>query len=329
MDYRLCVIEGDGIGREVIPIAVELLGHCMPELEIESASAGWHTFESCGESVPLATLNALKRCRAGLFGAVQSPTRPVPGYRSAILTLRQTLGLSANLRPVRSLAGLSPRKDVNLLVVRENSEGLYIGRERATNDGYIAERLITRSASRRIAQAALTAMRQLGHQQLTIVHKANVLPLTDGLFRDSVREVFAAETDISVSELLVDVAALHMLSQPQQFQTIVTANLYGDILSDAAAHWCGGLGLAPSLNLGDGIALAEPVHGSAPDIVGQNKANPSAAILSAALLARHHWQRDDVAKRLEHAVRAAYQNHGADLSHSGTQTIVRTLRAYL
>lgn len=329
MTHRLCVIEGDGIGQEVVPIAVECMQRLLPDLQIEAAQAGWGTFEETGESVPLATLNALRRCGAGLFGAVQSPTRKVHGYRSAILTMRQELNLYANLRPVRAIPNLSPRPDVNLLVVRENSEGLYVGRERAVSDGYVAERLITKSASERIARATLLAMRQLEQTQLTIAHKANVLPLTDGLFRDTVRGVFEEEPDIEVSELLIDVAALKMVAEPQRFQTIVTTNLYGDILSDAAAHWCGGLGLAPSLNLGEQVALAEPVHGSAPDIAGQGKANPAAAILSAALLARHHWQEHEVASRLEAAVHGAFAEHGAALATSGTQAITEAITALL
>jgi homoisocitrate dehydrogenase len=329
MTERLCVIEGDGIGPEVVEVAVDCLQRIMPDLTVETAQAGWGTFQETGESVPLATLNALKRCGAGLFGAVQSPTRKVEGYRSAILTMRQGLNLYANLRPVRSIANLSQGSDVNLLVIRENSEGLYVGRERAIEDGFIAEKQVTRTASRRIAEAAQNAMLQAGMNQLTIAHKANVLPLTDGLFRDTVRSVFSESPEISVEELLIDVAALKMLAEPQRFQAIVTTNLYGDILSDAAAHWCGGLGLAPSLNLGDGVALAEPVHGSAPDIVGTGKANPAAAILSLALLARHHWQRSVIAERLENAVHRAFLRGGSELAAAGTAAVARAVQENL
>lgn len=314
---KLCVIPGDGIGQEVIPAAVRVLQTAVPHLQLTSASAGWQTFLDQGVSVPPETLHAIRNCGAALFGAVSSPSHKVEGYRSAILTMRQELDLYANVRPVRSLPGISPRPDVDQIVMRENSEGLYSGRERIVNGNQfsvnsgkvaVAERVISERASRRIAQKTLALMRQLGRRKLTIVHKANVLPLTDGLFRDTVRAVFAAEEQrsgeakIEIEEILVDVAALKMVAEPQQFDVIVTTNLFGDILSDAAAHWGGGLGLAPSLNWGDGIALAEPVHGSAPDIAGKGLANPLAAILSGALLARFAWGLDEAATRIETAV---------------------------
>lgn len=301
---KLCVIEGDGIGREVIPAAVQVLRVVLPELETVPAEAGWACFLRRGVSVPEETLTAVRHCGAALFGAVSSPSRKVEGYRSAILTLRQALGLYANIRPVQSWPRVSPRAGIDMVVVRENTEGLYAGRERWEGaETAVAERVISKTASRRIGQAALRLMQAQGRRRLTIVHKANVLPLTDGLFRDTVRAVFATEPNgFVVDELLVDVAALKMVGEPERFDVLVTTNLFGDILSDAAAHWGGGLGLAASISLGDGLALAEPVHGSAPDIAGQGKANPIAAILSGALLARFVWGREDVAQRVETAV---------------------------
>jgi homoisocitrate dehydrogenase len=304
--HKLCVIEGDGIGKEVIPAAVEVLQRVLPDLEIHPAEAGWDCFQQRGVSVPPETLRMVRECGAALFGAVSSPSRKVEGYRSAILTLRQELDLYANLRPVHSLPGLSPRPDVDLIIVRENSEGLYSGRERLDGDTAIAERVITRAASRRIGRAALELAIASGRKRVTIVHKANILPITDGLFRDSVREA-AAEMDaaghgIIPDELLVDNAAYQLAANPQAFEVIVTTNLFGDILSDEAAVWCGGMGLAPSINLGDGLAIAEPVHGSAPDIAGKGIANPIAAILSAALLAKYSWHLPQAAERIESAV---------------------------
>ena len=287
---KLCVIAGDGIGQEVIPAAVQVLDAAVPDLQIVEAEAGWDCFQQRGTAVPEETLAAIRECGAALFGAVSSPSYPVEGYRSAILTLRQALDLYANIRPVQSWPHVSPRPGIDMIIVRENSEGLYVGRERSDGETAVAERVITRKASRRIAQKALDLSQQLGRKRLTIVHKANVLPLSDGLFRDTVREVVGDA--MAVDELLVDVAALKMVAEPERFDVIVTTNLFGDILSDAAAHWGGGLGLAPSLNWGDGIAVAEPVHGSAPDIAGQGIANPIAAILSGALLARTLWGDD-------------------------------------
>lgn len=307
---KLCIIEGDGIGREVIPAAVRVLCAAVPGLETVQAEAGWECFLRHGTSVPEDTLAAIRACGSALFGAVSSPSRKVEGYRSAILTMRQALDLYANLRPVRSLPRISPRPGIDLLVFRENTEGLYAGRERLEDEGdtAIAERVITRRASRRLAERALALMRSTGRRRLTIIHKANVLPLTDGLFRDTVRQVteqarqagFAVEVD----ELLVDIAALKMIAEPERFDVIITTNLFGDILSDEAAYWMGGMGLAPSLNWGEGVALAEPVHGSAPDIAGKGIANPIAAILSAALLARYAWDLPEAAGRIETAAGA-------------------------
>lgn len=311
---QLCVIEGDGIGHEVIPSAVRVLRAAVPELETVAAEAGWDCFQRRGVSVPDETLAAVRACGAALFGAVSSPSRKVEGYRSAILTMRQGLDLFANLRPVKSLPQVSPRPDVDMILVRENTEGLYAGRERLEADGAtaIAERVITRQASRRLAERALAMMHSTGRRHLTIVHKANVLPLTDGLFRDTVRaaaEQFCQEHayDIAVDELLVDIAALKLATEPERFDVIITTNLFGDILSDEAACWIGGMGLAPSINWGEGVALAEPVHGSAPDIAGKGIANPIAAILSAALLARYAWNLTGAAERIEAAVRWALE----------------------
>lgn len=317
---RLCIIPGDGIGQEVMPVAVRVLERLMPGLEIVEAEAGWDCFTREGTSVPDRTYRALQDCGAGLFGAVSSPARPVEGYRSAIVSLRQRLDLYVNLRPVRSWPGVSPRADVDLIVLRENTEGLYIGLERMEGEGRaIAECHVTELASARLAKKAAEISRQRCSRRVTLVHKANVLPITGGLFRDTVRHTLAGERiTASVDERLVDVAALELVSCPEQFDLLVTTNLFGDILSDLASHWCGGLGLAPSLNWGDNIALAEPVHGSAPDIVGTGRANPIAAILSAALLLRYRWGRSDLADRLERAVETALQQ--LNLTELGTST---------
>jgi homoisocitrate dehydrogenase len=328
---KLCVMPGDGIGLEVIPAAVAVLQAVIPDLETVEAEAGWNCFLKHGASVPESTLNTIRECGAGLFGAVSSPSHKVEGYRSAIITMRQALDLYANIRPVQSWPHVSPRPGIDMIIVRENTEGLYIGRERVEKSSIVnqqslietavAERVITRKASLRIAKKTKQIMTSQNREKLTIVHKANVLPLTDGLFRDCVKEIFTVKTqseEISASsasprfkidELLVDVAALKMLEDPERFDVVVTTNLFGDILSDAASYWGGGLGLAPSLNWGDGIAVAEPVHGSAPDIAGQGIANPIAAILSAAMLARYVWQIEEEASRIETAVSHTLTNH--------------------
>ena len=260
-----------------------------------------------GTSLPEATLRAVERCGAGRFGAVSSPGYKVDGYRSAILQLRQMLGLYTNIRPVRSWPRISPHgmfdKAVDMIIVRENSEGLYSGIEHSDGETAVAEQIITRKVSRRIARRSVELARLLGRERLTIVHKANVLPLSDGLFRDSVRAVLEESNYLlQVDELLVDVAALKLHSEPHKFDMIVTTNLFGDILSDAAAYWGSGLGMASSLNWGEEIAIAEPVYGSAPDIAGKGLANPLAAILSGALLARLVWGEEKAAAQIESAV---------------------------
>ena len=300
----LCVIAGDGIGPEVVPVAVDALQRLLPGLRTCEADAGWGCFERMGTSVPQATLDLMTDCGAGIFGAVSSPSHAVAGYRSAILTLRQALALNCNLRPVRSWPVISPQPNIDMLILRENSEGLYVGRERMDGEGRaLAERQITRRASEQLAQRTAEVAALRNARRITLVHKANVLPLTCGLFRDSARQVLAqAGWDACVDERLVDVAALQLVASPEQFDLIATTNLFGDILSDLACHWSGGLGTAPSLNWGEGIALAEPVHGSAPDIAGTGRANPLAALLSAALLLRYHWQLPALADQLEVAV---------------------------
>lgn len=320
----LCVIEGDGIGQEVVPAAVQVLRAVLPGLEVVPAEAGWGCFTRRGVSAPEETLARVRACGAALFGAVASPSHAVAGYRSAIVTMRQALGLFANIRPTRSLPLPGARSDVNLLIVRENTEGLYSGRERWVGEGEaVAERVITREASLRVARAAFELARREGRQRVTIVHKANVLPLTDGLFCQSVRSVAEAYPEIAVDDLLVDTAAMRLACTPERFDVLVTTNLFGDILSDVAAVWGGGLGVAPSLNLGAGIAVAEPVHGAAPDIAGRGHANPVAAILSAALLLRHVGHEASAATAIEEAVHAvlAAGIHTRDIAAPGSRVV--------
>jgi homoisocitrate dehydrogenase len=313
----------------------------------EKGEAGWGCFERSGTSLPAETLDAARAADAILFGAVSSPSGPAPGYRSPIVALRRELELYANIRPVVGLQIADCKLQIeeshpiynlqsaicNLVVVRENTEDLYMGRERTEDGGNtaIAERVITRRASRRIARAAfelarerlnvrrlnvessaaqrLTSNLQLVDAQpkVTIVHKANVLRETCGLFRAVALEIAAEYPDVAVDELLVDNAALQLVQRPERFDVIVTTNMFGDILSDLASYWGGGLGMASSANVGDRQGLFEPVHGSAPDIAGKGIANPLAAIGCAALLL------DDLAGRLPaaggHTTSAASREH--------------------
>ncbi|GAC1355857.1 MAG: homoisocitrate dehydrogenase [Herpetosiphon sp.] len=281
------LLGGDGIGPEVIAAAQEVLEATGLPFAFSQMPVGWSCFEAQGVALPPETLQAVRDADAALLGAVGSPSRRVEGYRSPVVGLRRGLDLYACLRPVRTPPLPGALAGVDMVIVRENSEGLYSGRERRVGDEAVAERVITRRGSERIVRFALDYAREHARKRITVVHKANVLRETDGLFRETAFAVLEDASPIVVDELLVDTAAYHMVRHPQRFDVLVTTNLFGDILSDAASAWGGGLGLAVSANLGVGTAIFEPVHGSAPDIVGQGIANPLAAIGAAGLLLQH------------------------------------------
>jgi homoisocitrate dehydrogenase len=312
---QILLIPGDGIGPEVIWAAATILRAVAPDMALHEAQAGWGAFKATGAALPAETLGLARAADAILFGAVASPSYAVPGYRSPIVQLRRELDLYANIRPVR----FSPQSDSpsvspchpltlssqSLVVVRENTEGLYAGRERLEDDGAtaIAERVITRRASERITRTAFELARSRhssARPLVTIVHKANVLRVSDGLFRSTALAVAAEFPDVATEEMLVDVAAMRLAQTPERFDVIVTTNLFGDILSDVACIHGGGLGTAASANLGAERALFEPVHGAAPDIAGRGIANPLAAIECVAMLLEWRERRADAA-----AVRAA------------------------
>lgn len=278
MTHTIAVLCGDGVGQEVIPAAVSVLEAMNLPLEFQYADAGFATFEKVGSALPDDTLKLCETSDAILFGATQSPMSKVEGYASPILTLRKHFNLYANLRPAVD-------DNTDMLIVRENTEGLYSKVEHVSDDGQraVTERIITAEATRRIVTlAAEQAMSR--RKQLTIVHKANVLKATCGLFREVALDVTQKYPQLTVNEVLVDACAMIMAMDTTRFDVIVTSNLFGDILSDLAAGLTGGPGLAPSANVGEGVPLFEPVHGSAPDIAGQGIADPRAAILSAALM---------------------------------------------
>jgi len=322
--YAICLVPGDGIGREVIPAAMQALQALRLDLTFVEAKAGFDCFRECGEALPEKTLEMARKADAVLFGATSSPSGGMKGYRSPILALRKELNLYANLRPCQSLPGDFSQSGIDLLVVRENSEGLYSGRERREGDTAIAERVVTRAASERIArvaceQAMLRAARRGARPVVTVVHKANVLKMSDGLFRECALKVAQEYPQIAVQELLVDAAAMKLVKSPQSFDVLVTTNLFGDILSDEASALVGGLGVAPSANVGEGTPVFEPVHGSAPDIEGKGVANPVGALLSAAMLLDTLGQ-VQAARRLREAVHTtlAAGIHTPDLGGSAT-----------
>ena len=327
MTYRICYIPGDGIGIETIAAAREVLDATGLPLDWIHAEAGWGTFERCGTPLPKETVETVSSCDATLFGAVSSPLSPVEGYRSPIVGLRRELDLYANLRPVRAWPGVGSRPGIDMLIVRENSEGLYAGRERTNGETAITERVITRKGSERIAHVAFHLAEQR-RGRVTVVHKANVLRATCGLFRRTVMEIGHGYRGVTIDEMLVDAMAMRLILEPERFDVIVTTNLFGDILSDEAAALAGGIGLAPSGNIGDQAAVFEPVHGSAPDIAGQGIANPTASILAAAMLL-DHLKESLIATRIRRAVgraladRACTQDLGGTLSTGeATQAII-------
>ncbi len=325
----IVLIPGDGVGQEVIPAAADVLAALGLGLRFVTAPAGYAHFQRTGNAIPDETLADIASAGVALFGATSSPSTRMPGYRSPILVMRQTFDLYANLRPVASLPIAASRPNLNLLIVRENTEGLYAGRERwEGEDVAIAERVISRRASERIVRVACQQALARGQTRLTVVHKANVLKLTDGLFRESALRVAAAYPNLQVSEMLVDAMAMRLVRDPETFQVIVTTNLFGDILSDEASALIGGLGVAPSANVGERVAVFEPVHGSAPDIAGQGLANPVGAILSAAMLLDHIGQ-TQAAHRVRQAVEATLQAGHLTRDLGGTATTHQVTQAVM
>ena len=325
--YRICLIEGDGIGYEVIPAGRRLLEATGIPFEFTQAVAGWDAFQRLATALPEETLAAVRSADATLFGAVSSPLQPVAGYSSPIVAMRHTLGLYANVRPIRSRPIPSSRPGIDMIILRENSEGLYAGRERTDGDEAVTERVITRAASERIARMAFrlaTRRRRL----VTIVHKANVLRATCGLFRQAAFAVAKEFPEVRAEELLVDTAAMRLITHPEHFDVIVTTNLFGDILSDEAAALVGGLGLAPSGNMGDEHAIFEPVHGSAPDIAGRGIANPMATFLAVAMLLDHLGQ-DDAAGRVRAAVEGVLRQGPRTPDLGGTATTAQIVEAVI
>jgi homoisocitrate dehydrogenase len=301
-DVRICLLPGDGIGPEVIAAARRVLLALPLRIQWTEGEIGYGAYQCGGDPLPPATLTLIRQADAALFGAVTTPP-DIPNYRSPVLRMRQELDLYANLRPCRSIGHPASRPGINLWLVRENTEDLYVGRERVEEGGEraVAEMVITRRASERVARMAFEQARRRGLGKVTIVHKANVLRATSGLFRRTALAVAAEYPDVPAEEMLVDTCAMELIRAPEQFGVIVTTNLFGDILSDEASMLVGGLGLACSGNLGTDCAVFEPVHGSAPRLAGQDRANPLAAILSAAMLLDHVGQGGE-ARKVEQAV---------------------------
>jgi len=292
--YNIAVIPGDGIGEEVVKATTTVLDKLDVEFNYTHAIAGDKCKEETGVPLPEETIKLAKESDAVLFGAAGETAADV------IVRLRHELNTFVNLRPVKSL---QPEKygNIDFMIVRENTEDLYIGDEEETPEGAIARKKITKAASDKISEYAFQYAKDTGRKKVTAVHKANVLKISDGLFKKCFYEVAEKYPEIEAKDFYVDATAMYLITNPLDFEVIVTSNLYGDILSDEGAGLVGGLGMIPSANIGDESGLFEPVHGSAPDIAGQGIANPVATILSACMMLDYLGESDS-ARKIENII---------------------------
>jgi isocitrate dehydrogenase (NAD+) len=287
MSHAVTLIPGDGIGPEITEAALQVIDATGVSIDWKRADCGEVSLRDSGSVLPDSLFDAVRETKVALKGPVGTPIGG--GHRSVNVTIRQTLGLYACVRPVKSLPGIESRYgDVDLVIVRENTEGLYSGLEHEVVPGVVEGlKIVTAEASERIARFAFALAKREGREKVTAVHKANIMKLADGLFLDRVRAVHAGYPEITREELIVDNCAMQLVRNPQRFQVLVMSNLYGDILSDLCAGLVGGLGVVPGANFGDDLAIFEPVHGTAPDIAGKGWANPTALLLSAGMMLDH------------------------------------------
>ena len=299
----IVLIRGDGIGPEVSDAVVSILEKAGVPLVFEEAVVGREAERREGEPLPARVIEAIRRHRVALKGPVGTPIGK--GFASVNVRLRQELELYANLRPVKNLPTVASRfENVDLVVIRENTEDLYSGLEHTVVPGVVESlKIITEAASTRIARYAFEYARRHGRRRVTAVHKANIMKLSDGLFLDCFRRVAASYPDVVADDRIVDAACMRLVLNPESFDVLLSENLYGDIVSDLVAGLVGGLGLVPGANLGHEAAIFEAVHGTAPDIAGQDRANPTALLLSAILMLRHLELEAD-ADRIERALHA-------------------------
>ncbi len=289
MTHKITLLPGDGIGPEVTAATVQILEATGVGFEWERIEdVGTAAVEKYGEPLPDFVLDSIRTNKIALKGPITTPVGK--GFKSVNVSLRQKLDLYANVRPSKSIPGIeTPFKDVNLIIFRENTEGLYSGIESFDERLQIADSTarISRSGSERIIRFCFEYCRKHGFEQVTLVHKANILKLSSGMFLDIGRKMAAEFPDIDFNDRIIDNMSMQLVTNPSRYQCIVTTNLFGDILSDLAAGLVGGLGVVPGANIGDEYAVFEAVHGSAPDIAGQNKANPTALLRSGVMMLRH------------------------------------------
>jgi isocitrate dehydrogenase (NAD+) len=304
--HAITLIPGDGIGPEVASNVVRIIEASGVEVQWETYYAGAQALEKFGETLPKELLDSILRNKVALKGPITTPVGK--GFTSVNVGLRKTLDLYANLRPVRALPNVPCRyPELDLIVVRENTESLYAGLEHVVVPGVVESlKIITEKASTRIARFAFEHARRESRKKVTAVHKANIMKLSDGLFLDCFRRVSVDYPDIEADDKIVDNACMQLVMRPEQFDVMLLENLYGDIVSDLCAGLVGGLGLVPGANIGEKGAVFEAVHGSAPDIAGQGIANPTALLQSGILMLRYIGERE-AADRVEKAMLAVFE----------------------
>jgi isocitrate dehydrogenase (NAD+) len=306
MKHTITLIPGDGIGPEVSAAVVRMIEAAGASVEWETHYAGAQALEKFGETLPAELLESIKRNKVALKGPITTPVGK--GFTSVNVGLRKALDLYANLRPVRALPNVPSRyPELDLVVVRENTEDLYSGIEHVVVPGVVESiKIITEKASTRVSRFAFDYARREGRKKVTAVHKANIMKLSDGLFLDCFRKVSLDYPEIEADDKIVDNACMQLVMRPEQFDIMLLENLYGDIVSDLCAGLIGGLGLVPGANIGEQGAVFEAVHGSAPDIAGQGIANPTALLQSGILMLRHLGERE-AAQRLESAMLKVFE----------------------
>jgi len=313
------LLPGDGIGPEITASVVEILAAVEAPIAWERQDAGAEALRLFGTTLPDDVIDSIRKTRICLKGPLTTPVGT--GFKSVNVQLRQALDLYANLRPVRNIPGVAGRfGNVDLVIVRENTEDLYSGIEHVVVPGVVESiKIITERASTRIAEFAFDYARRHGRRKITAIHKANIMKLSDGLFLDSFRKVASRTPEVQAEDLIVDAACLKLVMDPGRFDVLLLENLYGDIMSDLAAGLVGGLGVVPGANLSEEIAVFESVHGSAPDIAGLGIANPTALLLSATMMLRHLGD-DDRAERIEAALYRALEDGSAKTRDLGGRT---------
>ncbi|MFI5217408.1 MAG: isocitrate/isopropylmalate dehydrogenase family protein [Candidatus Limnocylindria bacterium] len=313
--HRVVLIPGDGIGPEVTEAAVRVVEAAGVRIDWERVEAGGDVIAKYGSPIPDPVLNAIRNAGVALKGPIGTPI--AGGFKSANVVLRQALELYACVRPVKSIPGLATRfEGVDLVLVRENTEGLYSGLEHRVAPGIVESiKVVTERACLRIAEYAFALAEREGRRTVTAVHKANIMKLSDGLFLECARRIARDHRGIDYREIIIDNCAMQLVRDPTQFDVLLLENLYGDILSDLCAGLVGGLGVVPGSNVGEHCAVFEAVHGSAPDIAGKRVANPSAMLLSAVMMLRHlgEARAADRIERVVHAALADPASRTADL----------------